>query len=412
MEFEIPDDWSKEALGDLGRFHKGRGGPKRDDQPEGVPVIRYGELYTRHHDVVRRFHSFVSQERAEDYTPLKAGDLLFAGAGETAEEIGKSAVFLGPEPAHGSGDMIIFRPGEQVDPLFLGYASNGRAANAHKVSVGQGSSILHIYGRDLKEFELPLPPLPEQKKIAAILSRVDDAIAATRGVVEQTKRVKKGLLRTLMTRGIGHTRFRKTEIGEIPEEWEVRPLSDVASVDRGKFTARPRNDPKYYGGDVPFVQTGDVTDSDVVLSSHTQTLNEAGLAVSRLFPPSTILITIAANIGEVAQASYPVAFPDSVVGIQAGKRVDGRWLLYFLETRREHLNQVATQNAQKNINLKILRPLPTPLPDLTEQRRIASRLDAVSESIWESEKAQWAHEKLKRGLMQDLLTGRVRVQPD
>jgi hypothetical protein len=122
---------------------------------------------------------------------------------------------------------LILRPSDEVDPLFLGYASNGPEVAAQKSQLGQGSSVMHLYAHNLEQVVLLLPPLPEQKKIAAILSSVDDAIAATRKVIEQTEQVKKGLLQTLMTRGIGHTRFKKTEIGEIPEGWEVVPLEEL-----------------------------------------------------------------------------------------------------------------------------------------------------------------------------------------
>ena len=199
MPSEAPSGWTVEPLTNLGRFLKGRGGSKKDEEPRGVPVVRYGELYTRHNDVIRGFHSFVSPVRASAYTPLHVGDVLFAGSGETQAEIGKSAVFLGPEPAHASGDVLILRPGHRVDPLFLGYATNGPDAVMQKSRTGQGSSVIHIYTHNLEKLTLPVPPLPEQKKIAAILSSVDEAIQATQGVIDQTRRVKDGLLQDLLT---------------------------------------------------------------------------------------------------------------------------------------------------------------------------------------------------------------------
>ncbi|MDZ7778956.1 MAG: restriction endonuclease subunit S [Gemmatimonadota bacterium] len=114
-------------------------------------------------------------------------------------------------------------------PCDLGSHRTGRASHG-------GQSISRL--EDLMGERLLLPPLPEQRKIAAILSSVDDAIAATRKVIEQTERVKQGLLQTLMTRGIGHTRFKQTEIGEIPEEWEVVTLEDVCEVRTGDLRSR------------------------------------------------------------------------------------------------------------------------------------------------------------------------------
>ena len=112
----------------------------------------------------------------------------------------------------------------------------------------------------------------------------------------------------------------------IPAGWKIAPLEELADVDRGRFSARPRNDPQYYDGHIPFVQTGDVSGSGRYLRQFSQTLNERGLAVSRLFPAGTILITIAANIGDTAITPFDVAFPDSVVGVQAFDSTDNEWL--------------------------------------------------------------------------------------
>jgi type I restriction enzyme, S subunit len=154
----------------------------------------------------------------------------------------------------------------------------------------------------------------------------------------------------------------------IPSGWQMRELRELAVVERGKFTARPRNDPKYYGGLVPFVQTGDVARSGGYLSTYSQTLNDAGLAISRLFARGTILVTIAANIGEVAILEIDAACPDSVVAIQPLPEVDTVWLAQAILAAKETLDGYANQNAQKNINLADLRPLPILTPPFQEQR--------------------------------------------
>ncbi len=109
-----------------------------------------------------------------------------------------------------------------------------------------------------------------------------------------------------------NTKLPKLRFAEFKDrEWNVYKLLEIASVERGKFTARPRNSPKYYGGSIPFVQTGDIKNSGGKISSYSQTLNEQGLEVSRLFSKGSILLTIAANIGDVAITEIDVACPDS-----------------------------------------------------------------------------------------------------
>ncbi|WP_415717294.1 restriction endonuclease subunit S [Maridesulfovibrio sp.] len=195
----------------------------------------------------------------------------------------------------------------------------------------------------------------------------------------------------------------------VPNGWKQKKLSQLAEVKRGKFSARPRNDPKYYGGDIPFVQTGDVTGANTYLKSHSQTLNEDGLSVSKLFPKGTILITIAANIGDTSIASYDVAFPDSVVGIIANEDTDNVWLKYCLETVKGRLDAEASQNAQKNINLQVLNPLQLLTPPYDEQKKIARILSTWDKAIEKVDKLIENSKQQKKALMQQLLTGKKRL---
>ncbi|MGC9493194.1 restriction endonuclease subunit S [Vibrio genomosp. F10] len=195
----------------------------------------------------------------------------------------------------------------------------------------------------------------------------------------------------------------------VPNGWSIKTLENLATVERGKFSARPRNDPKYYGGEIPFVQTGDIASAKTYLSSFSQTLNEDGLKVSRIFPKNSILITIAANIGDTAITSFDVACPDSLVGIQPKQDVDCFWLNSFLETRKDDLDGKATQNAQKNINLQVLKPLEILTPPYEEQRKIANILSTWDKAIATTEKLIETSKQQKKALMQQLLTGKKRL---
>lgn len=199
----------------------------------------------------------------------------------------------------------------------------------------------------------------------------------------------------------------------VPKGWSEHTLDDLALVERGKFSVRPRNDPRYYGGDMPFVQTGDVTSSGTYLKSFSQTLNENGIGVSKVFPKNTILITIAANIGDTAITTFEVACPDSVVAIQPYKNVaDVYWLKKYLETRKTDLDAQSTQNAQKNINLQVLKPLLILTPPYAEQKKIAQILLAWDKAISVTKNLLTNSQQQKKTLMQQLLTGKKRLLDD
>ena len=184
------------------------------------------------------------------------------------------------------------------------------------------------------------------------------------------------------------------------KDWEEKTLADVSIVERGKFSARPRNDPKFFGGSMPFIQTGDITNSDLFLTNYTQTLNSDGILVSKVFPQKTILITIAANIGDTAITTFDIACPDSVVAIQADEnRSNVFFLKYILDLKHAFLNDCATQNAQKNINLQVLNPLEIKLCSLAEQTHLGNFFRRLDILIAESRAVLEKSRQLKKAML-------------
>jgi len=195
----------------------------------------------------------------------------------------------------------------------------------------------------------------------------------------------------------------------LPSSWSLQRLDSIASLSRGKFSARPRNDPRFFGGDIPFVQTGDVRNAHVFLRDFTQTLNWEGLKVSRVFPQGTMLFTIAANIGDLAFLSFDAACPDSLVAIEPKQGTDAVWLFYQLGAFKADFEAAATQNAQLNINLEKLNPFNIPVPPLHEQQAIAAALSDADGVVAGLERVIAKKRLIKQGAMQDLLTARRRL---
>ena len=299
-----------------------------------------------------------------------------------------------------------------VQYIEAGYLEEGLHGIAAEGARNHG--LLNVKPSEFLNLCVTLPPLPEQKKIAAVLSSVDAAIEKTEAVIAQLQVVKKAMMEQLLTKGLPgrHTRFKQTDLGEIPEDWEVLPLESIASVERGKFSHRPRNDPAMFNGQYPFIQTGDVAACDGQITRYSQTLNERGLQVSRLFPAGTIVITIAANIGDTGITPVDVAFPDSLVGIIANPGINNQYLELVLRSRKKVLEAQAPQNAQKNINLQVLRPLLIPVPTFSEQQEISSCLHAIAVSQHKEIAGLAALRTLKSSLSSSLLSGELRVPTD
>ena len=191
-------EWEVKRLGEIGTFSKGKGIKKDDIVHDGLPCIRYGEIYTHHNDYVREFHSFITPEVARESQRLRTGDLLFAGSGETAAEIGKCVAFLRNEEAYAGGDIVILSPAGQ-NTMYLGYLMNHTSVAEQKARMGQGDAVVHISARNLAQLKLCLPGLAEQTAIAAVLSDMDAEIAALEARLAKTRALKQGMMQELLT---------------------------------------------------------------------------------------------------------------------------------------------------------------------------------------------------------------------
>jgi len=161
----------------------------------------------------------------------------------------------------------------------------------------------------------------------------------------------------------------------LPATWTVASLPMLGDFGRGKSKHRPRNDPRLYGGEYPFVQTGVVASSRGRIVKFDQTYTELGLAQSKLWPVGTLCITIAANIAKTGVLQFDACFPDSVVGLTPAAGVIPGYVELVLRTLQQGLEDGAPATAQKNINLETLETLAVPLPPTEEQIAILAAFE-------------------------------------
>lgn len=218
----VPISWEVKKLDTIGTFLKGKGISKDEVVDNGIPCIRYGEIYTSYDCFIKESKSFISLETSQTSEKIFEGDLLFAGSGETLEDIGKSVAYINNREAYAGGDILILRPKkDNNNSLYFAYALNGDIFNVQRRKLGQGQSIVHIYSKDLKDILIPIPYEEEQRKIADILSTWDKAIELEEKLIEQKKEQKKSLMKKLFTgkkRIPGFdTRWHKVQLGDMFE---------------------------------------------------------------------------------------------------------------------------------------------------------------------------------------------------
>lgn len=275
---------------------------------------------------------------------------------------------------------------------------------------------------DLADSHLVVPSLEEQQTIATFLddktAKIDQTIGNKQKEIELLKERRQILIQKAVTKGLDDTVKLKDSgvdwIGEIPEHWEVRKLKYCTKIFRGKFTHRPRNDERLYDGQYPFFQTGDIARAGRFLSNYKQTLNEFGLRVSTLFPKGTIVMTIAANIGDIAILDIDACFPDSIVGFEPKSLIIRDYLYNSLNVMKEQFMSSTIKNTQMNLNTERIGANMISIPaSIEEQSQIVSYLEVIEEKIAKAVLLkQQEIEKLKEYktvLIDNVVTGKVRV---
>ena len=214
----LPEGWQEMMLGDVSVCSKGNGITKSELVEKGMPCVRYGELYTRHNFRILNFYSFIDSEGINKRTLIKKNDLLFAGSGETKQEIGKCASFNHNIKAYAGGDVIIFSINhKKLHADFVSYYLN-TIGRKQMNKLGQGDSIVHIYGRFLKDIKIPVPPLSEQQNIISLLATWDTAIEKIDALIA----AKEKQFKWLTTRLICQTKHRRDSLSNRAQEISVR----------------------------------------------------------------------------------------------------------------------------------------------------------------------------------------------
>ena len=201
----VPAHWGVKRLGYVGDIFKGSGGNKSDQTEEGVPCLRYGEIYTRYDSFLEKPVNYVSAESASVYTPLQPGDIVFTASGEDLSEIGKAVAVIFDGPLVCGGDTIILRPRWHANhsTKFLGYLANAAPIAAQKSVSGTGFTVVHISGGKIKEVRLAWPQSGEQSQIATFLdretARIDSLVDKTRESIELLKERRSALITAAVT---------------------------------------------------------------------------------------------------------------------------------------------------------------------------------------------------------------------
>lgn len=423
---EVPAHWEVKRLAHFGEFRKGRGIARADITDEGVPAILYGDLYTQYELKAETLVKRTTPEVAANAEEIRTGDLLLTGSGETKEDIGRCIVYLGKEKAYAGGDVIILRQ-NKADSLYLSYVLNSAPVVAQKTQMAKGEIVVHIYSSDLRDIVFLLPPLPEQRAIAAFLdertARIDALVARKRRLVQLLKEKRQALITRAVTRGLDPKAKMKESgvpwLGEVPEGWEVKKLKHISEF----VTSGSRGWAEHYADEgAVFIRIGnlDRTSIDLRLDDIQRVDPPTSAEVLRTRAlPQDLLISITAFLGTVG--IVPDGLGDAYVNQHTAlirllkDECHPRFVAYwfFSSAAQQQFSSASQGGTKEGMNLQEVRDLLVLQPDLHTQQQIAEQLDRdisrIDTMVTKVEQAVERLQEYRTALISAAVTGKVRI---
>nr|WP_323778484.1 restriction endonuclease subunit S [Amylibacter sp.] len=407
MSESVPEGWELEPLSALADYHNGRAFKPEDWSTNGLPILRIAQI----NDPFRETDCYQGSDILDKHL-IRKGDLVFSWSATL------KAILWGHYDAVLNQHIfkVVEKPNVSRSFLqqLLEYSIEKLAASSH------GSTMKHIKKGVLDEFHCPIPPSAEQKKIASILTSVDDVIEATQRQIDKLQDLKKATMNELLTKGIGHTEFKDSELGRIPKSWEVLPLSAFVLNHKGGAALKPTDFasegfpviPKkalQFGGTVNLGEKRTYCSLDFAKRNKTHVVNsDYTIATLRDLVPS------GPSIGLLGVLEEPAEFilAQGVYGFRLNDKLDNWYLAYVSNTDwyRKIMRNMMVGSTQVHIRTSEFLEIKIPVPPLSEQKKFSKIIGAIEALIRSKNGLVEQMKSLKKSLTQDLLTGKMRVK--
>ena len=390
-------EWEYKNLGDIAEVSSG-GTPKRSEPSfwgGNIPWYSSGEL--------NNHFTSTSDEKITDVGLDGSNAKLFPKGSLLIGMYDTAALKMSILDRDGTFNQAIagVKPNSNVDLSFVLYA----ISNIKPVLMAQRRGVRqkNLNKGQINKIPIPFIGINEQRRIVAILDQAFADIDRARALTEQNLKNARELFDSTL----------QQVFSQRGEGWELKGLDEISlDFGRGKSKHRPRNDESLYGGEFPFIQTGDVRNSEHIISSYSKTYNDKGLAQSKLWPEGTICITIAANIAETGILGFDGCFPDSVIGVVVDpSQATIPYVEYLLQSFKVILQAQGKGSAQDNINMGTFEKIKFPFPCVEIQAEVVRKLSGLSALRLELEENYSnklsAIEELKKSLLQKAFSGQL-----
>ncbi len=438
----IPEEWEVKKLGEIFTCLRTGTSPRSGLADEGnIGYIHYGDIHSKWDTVLDCSIAqipYIEEKKARSLPRLRSGDLVMVDASEDYAGLGKSVEVMNigeQEIVAGLHTILLRGNKELVADGFKGFLQFMQPARESLHSIATGISVYGISKRNLQDISVALPPLQEQKAIAEVLSDVDKLIASMEKLIDKKQKIKQGTMQLLLTgkkrlprfagwsevERSGDVGYKKTEVGVIPKEWEVKRLGDIFMFLRTGTNSRSELADE---GNIGYIHYGDIHSKwDTVLDCSIAQIpyieEKKARNLPRLRDGDLVMVDASedyAGLGKSVEVMN-IGEQEIVAGLHTillrGNRefvADGfKGFFQFMRTVRGSLCSVATGISVYGISKRNLQYISVPLPPLTEQKAIAQILLDMDSEIEALEKKLNKYKLIKEGMMEELLTGKVRL---
>ena len=402
---KIPKDWKVVEIKEICKVKRGAS-PRPIGDPSyfsdtGRGWIRISDV-TDARKYLRKTSQYLSKKGEDKSVKVNPGDLIMS----ICATIGKP-IILDMEACIHDGFVWFSELSSDVDVECLFYVlQKNEVTFSSKRQIGtQGNINTSLVGMT----NILLPPFPEQKKIAEILSTVDQGIERVDEVIDKTQKLKKGFMQKLLTKGIGHKEFKDTEIGKIPKKWEIVKILGLGKITTGKTPSTSNS--AYWNGTIPFITPADVRKEKYVYETERHVTSQGAQEIGFTLPADTVLVVcIGSTIGKTGLTYMESVTNQQINSIVCNEDTNKDYVYYATTFRADLLRSFSGVAAVPIIKKSLFEQFKLPLPPVHEQKKIADILGAIDERLELLRKRKERLERVKKGLMDVLLTGRKRVR--
>jgi type I restriction enzyme S subunit len=408
---ELPNDWEVVKLKEVCEKMKAGGTPlrsKKEYYGGNIPFVLIEDM-TASDLYLTKTKECITEKGLENsntwIVPTNSILLsMYATIGATA---------INKIPVATNQAILAIIPKKGLDSVFAAYNLRYHAERlkSHNIATTQKNVNKGI----VENFLIPLPPLPEQQKIAFVLSTVQDAQEKTERVINSLKELKKSMMKHLFTYGavsfedVDKVRLKETEIGKVPEGWEVKKLGDIVDTYSG---GTPNRGKKSYweNGTIPWAKSGELGDKRIDKVEENITKDGLENSSTKYVGIGDLLVAMyGATAGKVGLARFKFTINQAICGIKPNEKFDSEFYFYYLILIRDKLLSQRFGGAQPNINQQIIKSLKIPIPSIQEQQQIANILFTIDEKIEAEEQRKKALDEMFKSLLKNLMTARLRV---